>query len=192
MNLFTALKSFSEKYNREAISSINSFCERIDVINSPFKFEAVDIPRAFRMFGEYIEGYVSYKCEHPSEGIEKNNQILNQTKSFIESGTDKEETNLFQSVQIKYTEARDFIKNYISDIGNLVSHVNEYTNILYEAGVTNEDIGLLTEMCDEFINAIQPHIEAVMNHMLGATGYNYKLLQEASKHKKVESKPIFI
>lgn len=179
MKIDNAIKLFSEKYDREAMQSIERISSEIGLTNNDYSINGFNMNHAFSSFKEYLDGYGKYKEKTiavqpvmPVDAIRKN------VNKFLDEEVIKEEN-------VKYSELPKFITGYIEGIESLSNMVDPLKSRMLTAGVDHESVGLVNEFVDLFMDRLQESFEPVMDKILWASGYNSKkkLYSEATKEK---------
>jgi len=183
MKIDSAIKTFYEKYNREAIQSIDNISNDYGLNISDSIIKAFNINESFDKFKTYLEGYTSYKINNKDDKIDQT-AIKERTKVFID-------TKIFESCDIKYNQLPKFITGYIEGVNSLCETVDNIKREMIDANIKAEDIGDINEFADMFMDKLHESFDPSMDRILWASGYNAK--QRLSKENTDKPKaPIFL
>lgn len=195
MNLHNAIRDFTARYDRNAISSIQDLATNSSMTRSKFLFKAVDVKKATDLFVEYLDGYAKFKIGSIGSDDSEMKAIMERTEMFLTNdGTNKSMPVAFEEVDIHYSDIPEVCKDYIESVQRVMDAVNRLTTDLSAYDVKNDDIGALTEMSDMYISHLFPLVEKVMYTGLCASGYEHKKWTESLFNRRDDKKPapIFI
>ena len=166
MRLDTALKEFTEKYDREAIHSIDTLSKDFGLNQNYVKIELYNIKESFDLFTKYLQGYVKYKTENKNNPqASSQDEIATKSTAFIEKEIMKSKDSL-------YKEISPMLESYLSGINDLIPVVEACQSTLQENDVDNASIGYVSELADAFIESVDAKMEPLMEKLLWASGYN--------------------
>lgn len=184
MKIDSAIKDFSEKYDRNAIESIDNISKDYALNISESTIKVFNLTESFNMFSQYLKGYASYKVENLSNPEASSQEVIKESvKKFID-------TKLFKEADIRYSELPSFITGYIAGIDALCETVDDVKRIMTDGNVAAEDIGDINEFADMFMDKLHESFDPAMEKILWASGYNSKkkLFEKTSKEKA----PVFL
>jgi len=95
MKIDSAIKTFYEKYNREAIQSIDNISNDYGLNISDSIIKAFNINESFDKFKTYLEGYTSYKINNKDDKIDQ---------TAIKERTKVKRKNIINEVKLDYQE----------------------------------------------------------------------------------------
>lgn len=191
MKTDTAFKEFLEKYDNNAIMSIDVLSNNF-ARNAQFKkISLYNMKECFESFCDFLNGYAQYKVENinnpeasPQDAIQKS------TQSFIES-------DILKSVDVPYRDIPDFVTGYIDGVKKLTETVETSKQMMIEANVDQDAIGDVNTFADKFMDRISESFDEGMNRLLWASGYksNQILIERkgvAPKSNNEEPDPVFL
>lgn len=185
MIIDSAIKTFLEKYDREAIDSINNVSKDLGAIHNKYTIKGFNINEAFNKFQDYIKGYASYKIENI------NNPDASPQSAIIESVQRFIDTQLFEEKDLLYPELPTFVESYVNGIESLISTIEDVKHTMMESDIDGEYIGNVNEFADKFMIKLHESFDPVMDKILWASGYNSK--RALSNAGKVKSEnPVFL
>lgn len=184
MKIDNAIKEFLEKYDREAISSINRISAdyALNISRTPIK--VFSIQEGFDNFQAYLRGYSSYKINnHDNEKASPQSAIKEGVNRFLNS-------QLFVEQDITYDMLGQFIESYVNGIKSLTETVDTVKRDMMESGVVSqEDIGDVNEFVDSFIDKLNESFDPAMDRILWASGYNSN---KAIFDREKKERPVFL
>ena len=185
MKIDSAIKTFFEKYNRDAIQSIDEISKDYSLNISNSMIKAFNMSESFNIFNQYLNGYASYKIENVN-----NDQALSQTE-IKESVKKFIDTQIFKECEIKYPELPRFVAGYVSGINSITETVDNIKRDMTDANVDANDIGDINEFADMFMNKLNESFDPTMDNILWASGYNAKQRLANSNTNKTKV-PVFL
>ncbi len=185
MKIDSAIKEFTEKYDKDAMESIERLGNDYTLNITEQKIKLFDIKESFDMFRNYLRDYASYMSGNASNPLPKDS-IMESVKRFIDS-------QLFKESQMLYKEVPVFVESYITGIDELNKEIYETKASMSEAGVDAENVGLINEFCDVFVDRLNESFDTTMNSILWASGYNSrKRLQAVIKGENKKETHVFL
>lgn len=184
MKIDTAIREFMEKYDREAMSSIDRLSTDRSLLSTKSKIKVFNIREGFGKFREYLEGYGSYKVKN------LNNDDASPQDIIMESASNFISTQIIKEVEISYNELPTFVEAYFAGINDLNKTVDEVKSMMIDGDVLYEDVGDVNTFCDQFIDLLNESMDRSMNKILWASGYNAK--KRLSKDNKRTKDPVFL
>lgn len=189
MKIDSAIREFTEKYDRGAMQSIEHLGRDYTLNITDQKIDLFTIKEGFDTFGRYLKDYAKVMCESVADtGMEipSHEATINSVSRFIESS-------LFKDIKVKYRDVPIFVESYISGISKLDQEIDNVKNQMSEAGVPAENIGLVNEFCDIFMDRLNESFGKSMDKILWASGYNSnKRLRAVAKGKITTDKHVFL
>lgn len=184
MKTDTAIQEFLEKYDREAISSINELSTEYGLRINRVPIKVFSIKEGFDNFQAYLRGYSSYKMSnHNNEKASPQEVIKEAVDKFID-------TQLFVEKDTTYDMLGEFIESYINGIKGLNETVDSIKRDMMESGVVcQEDIGDVNEFVDKFMDKLHESFDPTMDRILWASGYNSR---KAIFGRKKKEEPVFL
>lgn len=185
MRIDNAIKEFVEKYDEEAIKSIDTISKNRGLELMGQKIDVFTLKESFDAFNTYLKGYSMYKTGNlTNDGSTPHNLICERTNIFIQN-------NLFKEKSIPYSELPDFVKSYVEGVKTLLETVDSVKLDMMEADVPAEEIGCINEFVDSFMDKLHESFDPTMDRILWASGYNArKAFQDI--RPKTEKKHMFL
>lgn len=182
-----ARQRFTKRYPIEAINSLRKL---EDLSFDRVKFHGFALTESANKFETYLEGYLSFKLDGPSNNAREisNDGILDGTQKLINDI-------LFESVDVNCHGALGFVAAYLEHLDELEHQLDVHTETMFERGADNKDIGLLTTMTSEYLTALTEKVDQTMDQLLRISGYHsHQVLMEAvrSGSKKVSDHDYFL
>lgn len=183
MLIDNAVKVFSEKYDRDAIGSIDNISSERGLILNGATMKVFNINECFDKFSQYIREYAKYKEENINNSNASPQEVIRESvDKFIEN-------HIIEEKEVKYPELPGFVKSYVEGIDKLAVAVEDSKNILIEAGVDPECIGDVNDFTDKFMMKLNESFDNTMEKILWASGYMSKkkisnIIKESGNKKK--------
>ena len=159
MNLHTAIRDFTDSYDREAISHIQALATDSSIRHSKFLFEAVDIKKSADLFIEYLEGFAKYKMTPEGNDTNDIDVILERTDMFLDrrvpgGGIPP----IFETTKIHPYEVPTFCTDYLESVQKVIDKIECLSSEMLESYVTNDAVGALCEMGDKYVSYLYPKV----------------------------------
>ena len=184
MKLDTAIKTFYEKYDRDAIQSIETISKEYGLNIHGHTIKSFNITEAFNIFSKYLQGYSEYKIENAnSENASSQETIKESVQKFIN-------TQVFKECETKYSELPTFVTGYFNGVKTLLETVDEVKRNMTDNNVDVEAIGDINEFADMFMDKLHESFDPTMDQILWASGYNSK--QRLSGTTTKTKAPVFL
>lgn len=168
MRIDNAIKAFSEKYDREAIQSIDNISKEYGLNIHGNTIKTFNLAESFDMFNQYMNGYAAYKVENVNNPEASNQETIKESvQKFID-------TQIFKESETKYADLPNFVMGYVNGINSINETVNEIKRVMTDGDVKAEEIGDINEFTDMFMDKLHEHFDPVMESILWASGYNGK------------------
>lgn len=184
MYIDSAIKVFSEKYDRDAIQSIDKISRDYGLVIHEYTIKTFNIKESFDQFAKYLNGYARYLSEN------KNNENATSREGIRESVKKYIDTQIFEEVNTKYKDLPKFVTEYVNGINIINEAVNNAKRVMVDADVDQESIGDINEYCDMFMTKLHESFDPTMDRILWASGYNTK--KKLSGNVKKEAAPVFL
>ena len=185
MKIDSALKVFSESYDRDAIQSIQNISEDFGLIIQKSTIKSFNLNEAFDEFQDFLTKYGKYKVENV------NNEKATPQAMICERVETNIREELFKESKMLYNEIPAFIESYISGINNLTATMDSVKQKMYESGVDADSIGDVNKFVDGFIERLDESFKPTMDRLLWASGYNSRKALSKSNHKP-ETAAVFL
>lgn len=184
MIIDSAIQVFSEKYDREAIQSIEEISKERGLVLNRATIKAFNMNESFNTFSQYLKEYANYKVENQNnEKASPQDVIRESVDKFIKS-------QLFKESDILYSDLPDFVMGYVEGIQTLSEAVDEAKRTLSYADIDPEAIGDVNEFADRFMDALHESFDPTMDKILLASGYTSKKKLRSFKEKRKQ--PVFL
>lgn len=186
MKIDNAIKIFSEKYDRDAIQSIDNISNEYGLLINESTIKTFNMCEAFNIFNKYLEGYASYKIENINNPEATSQDLIKESvEKFIN-------TQIFKETSSKYNELPNFITEYINGIESLCETVDNVKISMIDNDVLADYVGDVNEFTDIFIDKLHESFYPTMDRILWASGYNSKKRLEDNKDKVKTKTPMFL
>lgn len=184
----TAIQEFLEKYDDEALDSIDSFSKRFGPKVHKTKIRLFNLQECFDNFENYIKGYAKYKVDNLNNGsASPQSAIIERTNEFIEATMNDKEADVL------YSEIPSFVKGYAEGVKSLNSTIEEVKHYMETHEVDSSDIGAINDFCDRFITIITEAYDKQMESLLWSSGYtSNKILFEGMKDPRQKDDHVFL
>lgn len=184
MKIDSAIKNFLEKYDEEAMSSIDNLSKDIGLKHHRLSLPLFNIKECFDIFISCLDVYSNYKIENANnDKAVQQYLILEKVNSIIDS-------NLFKKKNILYSDLPVFIESYINGINSLLEKVESTKSNMINADVHYEYIGDVNEFTDKFMEKMNKSFYESMDKILTASGY--KTNKSLMNKKVCVQKPQFL
>lgn len=180
MKIDTAIRDFTEKYDRDAIQSIEDISHDLALNNMRASIKAFNMKECFDAFDNHLKGYTAYHQQKQNLNESEqftNDHIRTRTKAMIDGN------GMFKESDLRYSDMPAFVSTYVEGVRSLLKTVDESKSTLLENGVDNDaiaDINLFTDMFMEKMNGM---FESTMDKMLWASGYMDKKILLDGAHR---------
>ena len=186
MKIDNAIKIFSEKYDRDAIESIDNISKEYGLLINESTIKTFNMCEAFDIFNKYLEGYASYKINNINNPEATSQDLIKESvEKFIN-------TQIFKETSSKYNELPNFITGYIDGINSLCETIDNVKISMIDNGILDECVGDVNEFADMFIDKLHESFYPTMENILWASGYNSKKRLEYNKDKIKSNAPVFL
>lgn len=176
MKIDTAIKTFTEKYDREAISSINGISNELGLIRNRHTIQLFNITESFNQFCEFLMGYGKYKVENvDNPKASPQDVICESVNTFIN-------TQLFSPTNVSYSKIPGFVQGYIDGVTQLSETVDRVKDMMEDSDIDPEFVGAVSEFADTFVTRLDEHFVPAMDRILWASGYNAKQTLHSKGH----------
>ena len=176
MRIDRAIKEFSEKYDRDAIQSIDEISRERGLVIHEHTINTFNMNECFDTFNKYLNGYANFQVESVNK---PNTPSLKELKESVDKFIN---TSLFKETTTKYSDLPEFIAGYINGVNSLCETVDEVKRIMTDGEVDGNAIGIVNEFTDIFMYRLHESFDPMMETILWASGYNgKKRLAEGNK-----------
>jgi len=184
MKLNTAIKEFMEKYDSEAMASIDNIATKVGPLVATKPLVVFNLKESCDQFTEYLRGYAQYMKAN------KDNPKRTSREGIHASVNKFMEETLFKESKIQYKDIPAFVKSYLESVKAMEDEVTHLKEDMELNDVSLEEVGDLSEYADIFIGKLNESLSPIMENILWASGYagshGYKTplqTQLASAHK---------
>lgn len=185
MRIDSAVKLFSERYDREAVESIDDLSRERGLVLNDCTIPAFNLNESFTKFSQYLKEYAEYKVKNI------NNEKASSQEAIQESVAMFIDTQLFREEAVKYADLPKFVVSYVDGIHHLTEAVEESKRVMTEANIDPEAIGDVNDFTDRFMDKLHESFDPAMDKILRASGYtSRKNLREIRQNKRQE--PMFL
>ncbi len=185
MKIDSAVKLFVERYDQEALSSIEDISRDFGLRVTGATIKTFNITESFNTFSQYLRGYADYKVKN------KENPNASPQSIIRESVTRFIDTQLFQETASKYADLPEFVTGYVNGVQQLTEAVNAVKEELKGAEVEVEAVGDVNKFADYFMGKLDAAFTEAMDRILWASGYNSRKAIFGKRPKK-EAAPVFL
>lgn len=172
MKIDSAIKDFFEKYDREAIQSIDRLSKDFTLNHAAktlTRFPAININEGFEKFDNYLRGYAAYKIKSLNDPKAMSQEAIRRSvNKFFESQP------LFETVDIPYSNIPGLISGYVEGVNKLLNTIDEVKGSMIDAGVALESVGEVNDISDKFVDKLNEVFYPLVEKSLWASGYNAK------------------
>lgn len=182
MKIDSAIEEFLERYDSDAIASIDEMSRQLGRITRKDTINLFNINESFNSFNMWLRGYSDFhlsESELPSIG-----EITESYQAFL--GNDE----MFKETALTYDKFPGFVKAYVEGIQKTIGNVDQLKTTMLEAGIDGERIGAINEFTDLFMDKMTKSFNESMNNLLRASGYNSR--QVLFGKKPSAKKPVFL
>jgi hypothetical protein len=185
MKIDSALKVFSEKYDRGAIQSIEDISNDFGLVTQKRTIKGFNIKEGFEDFQDFLSKYAKYKIENMNNPKATSQSLICER---VEKNINEE---LFKENEILYNDLPTFVESYISGVQLLTTKADEIKQSMFESGVDSDSIGDVNNFVDTFIERLDQSFTPAMDRILWASGYNSKM-KLSKRTNGVKNKAVFL
>lgn len=186
MILDNAIKIFTERIDREAISSIEEVSNELGLKVAGFTIKTFNINESFNKFATYLEQYGEYKATYKDNPKASPREVIHEsTKTFMEN-------DLFKIEEIKYDELPNFVSSYVEGCNHLLETVSKVQSSMRDCEIDMESIGDVCTFADMFMEKMDQMFYESMDKILWASGYNSKKALAKKPEVIKPAKPVFL
>ena len=176
-----AVKTFLEKYDREAIVSITELSNERGLKLHGYKMDLFDLKESFNWFEKMLDQWTVYQVRALTE---KTNTTPEKVQSDL---TELMEQELIKPKDIKVQDFASFVESYLTGLKKISNKITDVKENLLSYKVAPQNIGTLDTFADKFLESVQKEFDKSMDRLLWASGYNAK---KKLSSKKIEEKQI--
>ena len=182
MKIDHCIQNFMEKYDEEAISSVEDLSKEIGM-NNNYSIHTFNINEAFDTFNQVIGVYQGwFNKSLPGADRISIEQISENAHSIIDNQT-------FVECDIKYKDLPNFITSYLTGVKALTEKVENAKSDLLLENASYDIANKIDDFCDHFIESLDAKFMPVVENAVKSSGYySRKNLHNPSTKKT----PIFI
>lgn len=186
MKIDSALVAFTESYDREAISSIDTISkdpvlEKALVAGQRMGLKLFNLQESVNHFNDWLKGYASYKINWNGKDEASPQEVIKESATRM-----LESPNMFKETKVLYPDLPKFVQGYVEGVQTLLETVDLVKSTMTENGVDSEAIGDVNDFCDQFMTKFDESFHKSMDTILWASGYNTRkrLFRDRSAKKK--------
>lgn len=185
MIIDSAVQDFLEKYDRDAIISIAKLATDEIQIRNKYKLQLFGITEAFARFDQLLSNW----------GITNIKKLIKEGTDYTLEDASYEvagfiNTELIKEKPVFVQDFTTFIEAYLNGVKKISDRVEKTKIEMIKNQVPNENIGIINEFVDSFMEKVNPLFYKGMDEMLWASGYTYE--QKKKIPVKQESQNIII
>ena len=169
MIIDTAVKDFLEKYDREAMVSIDKFSSDETLIKNRYKVNLFNITESFKRVNQLINNWENYNLSKVSDS---------KTYTFQEAAKDVSNlinTDLIKDQDYFVQDVSSFVESYLTGVKELSSTIDKVKTNLIKNNVQGEKIGIINQFADTFMEKVNAEFYKKMDSILWETGYNSRI-----------------
>lgn len=187
MKIDSAVRQFTEKYDRAAMESIEELGNDYTLNITEQKMKLFNIQESFDTFREYLKAYADYKIKNQNNDQASPPDVIRESvKRFINSELFKETDTLYKNVPA-------FVESYVSGINDVDQTVHDVKTVMTESGIPAEEVGEINNICDQFMDRLNESFDSAMDSILLASGYkSRKRLWAVVKGETKKEKHVFL
>lgn len=190
MRIDNVIKEFCEKYDRDAMKSIEDISTEIGLIQNNITIKGFNMNEAFKSYTAYLKGYAEFMELAAVEGSKEAKTMEKSSKEEVAKSFDKYiNTKVINEEALTYDKLPQFISSFVEGVRTLTKDVDTIKDAMFEAEVPNEVIGSVNDYTDKFIDKLVESMDPVMNEILWASGYHSK--KKLFTEKKKSSSAVF-
>lgn len=181
MKIDSAIKAFSERYNRDMITSIDTISREKGLVLNGATMKLSNLKESFEMFNEYLKGYAWYMVENKENPNASPQEVIRETvDKFISD-------ELFKESNVKYTDLPQFVQSYVEGVNTILETIDSIKSSMSDAEVVTEAVSDVNDFIDSFMTRLDESFTNDMDRILWASGYNsaQKLFGKHKKEKHV-------
>lgn len=172
MSIHTALREFTEKYDAEAITSIDRLPAKVGMRADMIPFKLFNLTETCKAFCDYLVGYRDYMKAHKDNPRKSTRDIMKaNTARFLK------DPQFFKECDSNYKAIPEFVKSYLESVQKIAQVVESVKEDMELNDIELEYVGDVTEYADTFIQKLNEKFDPIMSDILWASGY-------AGAHKK--------
>lgn len=185
MLIDNAIKEFTEKYDREAIASIDKISKNIGLVQNNHTLKLFNLKESIDQFASFIKGYGEYrKVYKESAEISSMETIRNDFNRALPK--------FFEQRDIRYNELPDFVHAYIKGVNTLLETVDTVKADMMENDIELEYVAAVNDFVDGYFGKLQESFNDAMDRILWASGYNAHQRLVKRGNKSVSTRPVFL
>lgn len=180
MKIDNCIKNFLEKYDREAMSSIDDLSNTFGLVINKRTMPLFNIVEAFNAFNDCLVVYGKYQTETAADKKLAHDDTVKNTLKFIEE-------KVFDNKDVLYKDLPSFVASYTEGVKKILNTIEEVKGSINESGIDPEYSADINTFSDKFIEIMDKKFTESMDKILMASGYTNR-----KRMYMVAKKPIFI
>lgn len=186
MKIDNLVQEFCEKYDRDAIKSIEDISTDIGLNQNNVTIKGFNMKEAFESYTAYLKGYAEFMELAAVKGSNEEKTMQNSSEDEVSKSFEKYiDTQVIKEASLVYRDLPSFVTSFISGSQKLVQDIEEIKESMLNANVSNDLVGDINVYTDKFVDKLVESMNPVMNEILWASGYNSKKKLFAEKSKRV-------
>lgn len=168
MIIDSAIYDFMNKYDREAIMSIQEFSNNADLKKKKFSMKLFNLTEAFNTFDILISNWGKYQIKvlHEDSNFTQE-QARTETFGYVDKSIFKEEL-------IPIQEIGSFVENYLIRVKGLSTLIDNLKKQMLKENVNQHEIASVNDLADHFMTQLNKKFTESMDILLTASGYKTK------------------
>jgi len=187
MKIDSALRAFTESYDREAIESIDTISKDLGLTNNRMGLQLFNLQESCQHFNDWLKGYASYKVNWKGKPEESSQEVIRESASKM-----MDSSGMFKEQKVLYADLPKFVQGYVEGIQTLLETVDLVKTTMTEGGVDPEAVGDVNDFCDNFMTKFDEAFHSSMDKILWASGYKSKKNLFRPRSAKKTEKPVFL
>lgn len=184
MRIDNAIKEFTEKYDSIAMRSIDLLSKDIGLNHMESSMKLINLQESFDKFNLWLEQYAQYKIKTNGDDKATDQTLIKESSEVFM------EKELFEELDVKYSDLPLFVKSYIEGIDKVSKTVDKVKEDMMENNVNLEYVGDVNDFADAFMKHLSESFDPMMEKILWASGYNSK--KKLHNSNKGTKKPVFL
>ena len=182
MKIDSAIQTFLEKYDKEAMESIEEASHQFGRVYRKDTIKLFNLTESINMFNQWLKGYAKFHIDEV--GNRPTIEEITESCTRFLNGDD-----MFKETAVTFDKFPSFVKGYIESINKTIDTIDNIKSEMMEAGVDGETIGAVNTFADMFMDKLNESFDPAMDNLLWASGYNARKSLFGNKPKQ---KPVFL
>lgn len=176
MILDSAIETFLETFDRDAIMSIDNFSKDELEIRNKAKISLFGITEAFNRFDQIISNW----------GKTNLRKLIKEGTDYTLQDASKEVSDfinlkIIKPKEVLVSDLPAFVESYLTGVKKTLDNIENIKIEMIKNKINNENIGIINDFADHFMEKVNTEFFKGMDTILWATGYNVN-----AKRKKQE------